>query len=96
MKRDSAEALDRMFGRMVREYGVYDAEKMTKIMAEEIGGLRLIFPDAEDVARMVRNRHICDSFTGGNHEELALRFKKHPRQIRKIVERGQHVFRDLN
>ena len=56
-RRESAEALERMFGRIVRELGEY-AERILRIQAEEIGGYRLTFPDVQDICRMVRNRQI--------------------------------------
>lgn len=85
MKRGSAEALERMFARMVRELGAADAEKMVTMMSEEIGGFRLTFPDLPAISRMVRNQQICDAFTGNNLEELALRYHRHPVQIRRII-----------
>lgn len=87
MKRSSAEALDRMFGRLVRELGPAGAEKMVTVIAEEIGGYRLVFPDLPAISRMVRNQQINDRFTGSNHQELAARYQKHPRQIRRIISR---------
>lgn len=85
MKRNSAEALDRMFGRLVRELGAVDAEKVVTVIAEEIGGCRLVFPDLPAINRMVRNEQIRVRFTGSNHQELAMRYHKHPRQIRRII-----------
>lgn len=86
MRRDSAEALERMFGRLAREYGCAHAEKITQVLAEEIGGMRLVFPSLADMARMVRNQAICDSFTGRNYEELGLQYGRHPVQIRRIIQ----------
>jgi Mor family transcriptional regulator len=93
MARESAEALDRMFGRLAREFGAADAERIAKVLAEEIGGFRLVFPDVADMARMVRNQHICDSFKGDNYEELALRHSLHPINVRRIVARGARAAR---
>lgn len=90
MRRDSVEALDRMFGRMVRELGAEGAEKVVTMMAEEIGGFRLVFPDLPAIGRMVRNQQIRDKFNGQNHEELGIRYQKHPRQIRRILDRYNH------
>jgi Mor family transcriptional regulator len=91
MKRDSTEALDRLFSRMVNELGAEGAERMATMIAEEIGGFRLVFPDIPAISRMVRNRQICDRFTGRNHEELAYRHHLTVRQIRAIVCSGKAI-----
>lgn len=90
MKRESAEALDRMFGRMVREFGS-EAEHVLRVLAEELGGFRLTFPDVQDIERMARNKTICDRFTGCNYDELAARFSLHPSQVRRIVEGQRNI-----
>ncbi|TLM60961.1 MAG: hypothetical protein FDZ69_13715 [Deltaproteobacteria bacterium] len=62
------------------------APAIIKIMAEEVGGARLIFPDMKALCRSDRNSRIRADFKGNNHEDLAIKYGIKKRQVRRIVQ----------
>jgi Mor family transcriptional regulator len=54
-------------------------------MVETVGGLRLTFPDLQDLYRAERNRRIRNEFTGFNYEELAIKYRLKRLQVRRIL-----------
>ena len=84
--KENAEVLECFFGRLERELGEL-APAVVKMMAEELGGCRLTFPDLGELERQQRDRLIRARFTGSNHQELALRFSLSERQIRNVLKK---------
>lgn len=82
---DNDASLDRAFMRIGRELGSDIAEVIVLIFAEEIGGVRLTFPDRRGLERQARNLIIRSSFNGANIDELALQHDLSPSQIRRIL-----------
>lgn len=78
------DAVEELFGRLQREFGNM-APLIIKVMAEMVGGLRLTFPDLQDIYRAERNRRIQNEFTGFNYEELAIKYRLKCRQVRRIL-----------
>ena len=78
------EAVEELFGRLHREFGNM-APTIIKIMVETVGGLRLTFPDLQDLYRAERNRRLHNEFTGFNYEELAIKYRLRVRWVRKII-----------
>lgn len=84
---DNTDAIEELFERLQREFGNL-APLIIQVMIQSIGGLRLTFPDLQDLYRRERNRRIMLEFTGFNHEELAIKYRIKARQVRRIVQRG--------
>jgi len=78
------EAVEELFGRFQREFGNM-APLIIKVMVETVGGLRLTFPDLQDLYRSERNRRLQNEFTGFNYEELAIKYRLKCRQVRRII-----------
>ena len=78
------EAVEELFGRLQREFGNM-APTIIKVMVETVGGLRLTFPDLQDLYRAERNRRIRNEFTGFNYEELAIKYRLKRLQVRRIL-----------
>lgn len=78
------EAIEQLFDCLQREFGNI-APHIIKTLVNCVGGLRLTFPDLQDIYRVERNKRIRNEFTGFNHEELANKYRLKPRQIRRIV-----------
>ena len=79
------EAVEELFGRLQREFGNM-APTIIKVMVETVGGLRLTFPDSQDLYRAERNRRIRNEFTGFNYEELAIKYRLKRLQVRRIIQ----------
>ncbi|MGE0156724.1 MAG: Mor transcription activator family protein [Geobacter sp.] len=84
---ENTEAIEQLFGRLQREFGNL-APLIIKVMVDSIGGLRITFPDLQDLYRQERNRLIRNEFTGFNHEELAIKYRLKARQVRRIIQKG--------
>lgn len=81
------DVLDSFFERLGREFGP-QAQRIVTVMAEELGGCRLTFPDLKDLYRLDRDRRIRREFNGSNLSELAIRYQLHVRHVRKILSRS--------
>lgn len=81
------EAIEELFACLQREFG-----NMTPLIIQTlvncVGGIRLTFPDLQDLYRAERNKRIRKEFQGFNHEELGIKYRLHPKQIRRIVATG--------
>jgi Mor family transcriptional regulator len=73
-----------LFGRLQREFGNM-APLIIKVMVETVGGVRMTFPDLQDLYRSERNRRLRNEFTGFNYEELAIKYRLKCRQVRRIL-----------
>jgi Mor family transcriptional regulator len=73
-----------LFGRLQREFGNM-APMIIKVMVETVGGVRMTFPDLQDLYRSERNRRLRSEFTGFNYEELAIKYRLKCRQVRRIL-----------
>lgn len=85
---DNQQAVDDLFGRLQREFGNM-APLIIKVMVETVGGIRLTFPDLQDLYRSERNRRLRNEFTGFNYEELAIKYRLKCRQVRRILTNSQ-------
>ena len=83
---DNSEVVSQLFDRLGREFGRL-APQIIQVMVECVGGCRLTFPDLQDLYRQERNRRIRAEFTGGNLEELSIKYRLKKRQVRNIVNR---------
>lgn len=77
-----------LFGRLQREFGNM-APLIIKVMVETVGGVRITFPDLQDLYRSERNRRLRNEFTGFNYEELAIKYRLKCRQVRRILTNNQ-------
>jgi Mor family transcriptional regulator len=84
-RHENGEVIRELFDRLHREFGRM-APQIIQVMVECVGGCRLTFPDLQDLYRQERNRRITNEFNGGNHEELAIKYRLKVRQIRRIVQ----------
>lgn len=89
MAHESFEAITRLFARLDRELGPL-ADGVKRILSDELGSLRLTYPDHVDLLRMERNRRIVMEFKGNNIPELSARFDMTERGIRKVLSQ-QHA-----
>lgn len=85
---ENTDAIEELFERLQREFGNL-APLIVEVMIQSIGGLRLTFPDLQDLYRRERNRRIMLEFTGFNHEELAIKYRLKARQVRRIIQKGE-------
>lgn len=60
-------------------------EIVMHILAETCGGSRISVPTLKQFVYRERDEKIRRSFRGGNYEELAIRFRLSPKQVRRIV-----------
>ena len=79
------ELIARIVDRLHHDFGQEQTIHIIRALAEEIGGVRVSFPSPNDLYLMERDRRIVAEFTGGNVEELSLKYRLHRRQIRRIV-----------
>ena len=84
------DAVEELFGRLQREFGNM-APLIVTVMAETVGGLRITFPDLQDMYRAERNRRIRNEFTGINYEELSIKYRLKPRQVRRILSQNAEI-----
>ena len=80
----NSELIQETFTRLHQEFGNM-APRIIQILVECAGGVRLTFPDLQDLYRQERNRRIRIEFTGFNYEELAIKYRLKCRQVRRIV-----------
>ena len=90
MKSDNREALNGLYHRLCIDFGESSGLAIIKTITEELGGLRVSFPDANDFAREERDRRIWSRFNGSNHKELAECFGLSVRQVRNIIYNGRN------
>lgn len=83
-RHENGEVIRDLFDRLHREFGRL-APQIIQVMVESVGGVRLTFPDLQDIYREERDRRIHAEFTGNNHEELAILYRLRIRQIRRIL-----------
>lgn len=81
----NSDVIQEVFIRLNQEFGNL-APQIIRVLVGCMGGVRLTFPDLEDLYRQERNRRIKNEFTGFNYEELAIRYRLKCRQVRRIVQ----------
>lgn len=79
------ENLRKLYQRYVAEFGQQAAEKIFKVMIQELWGTRITIPNMQYFHIRERNNKIKAGFYGGNYDELALWFQLTAAQIRRIV-----------
>jgi Mor family transcriptional regulator len=84
---ENHEALQALFERLCSDLGESSGKIIIKTIIQELGGLRVCFPDFEELYRDDRNRRIRNLFNGRNYNELAIMFGLHVRQIRRITKK---------
>lgn len=57
----------------------------TLVIAGKMGGTTLYLPKIDTLYRSVRDKRICDEFTGGNYKTLAKKYGLTEQRVRKIV-----------
>jgi Mor family transcriptional regulator len=88
MKSETQDALDRLFHRLCTDFGEASGKTIIRTIIEELGGLRLSFPDMREVSREERDQRVRARFRG-NYDELASYFRLSPRQVRNIIKKGK-------
>ena len=83
---ENQEVISELFDRLHAEFGAF-APDIIKMLINVLGGTRLTFPDFDYLYRQERNRRIRNEFTGGNHEELAIRYRVSRKHVRRILVR---------
>jgi Mor family transcriptional regulator len=86
--KENPEVWERLFGRLAREFGEL-APAIVQVLAAEIGGHRLTFPDLAALFRLERDRRLRQEFRGANLGELAIRYRVSLSQARRIVHRSK-------
>jgi len=61
------------------------AEQLGRLLFEHFSGQRVRFPSYREFIREVEDRRIRNAFNGRNHNELARRFGRSEKTIRRIV-----------
>lgn len=90
MTRDyNRQAIEEAFDMLRRNYGNL-APQIINDLVISFGGLRLTFPDLQDLYREERNRRIRCEFTGFNYAELGIKYRLHPRMIKKILVKSKN------
>ncbi len=84
---EGMECFERAIHRVRCVYDDQVAEVIVKILAEELGDIRITFPGLESIKIYERNKMIKKAFRGNNYEELAILFKLSERQIRNIIKK---------
>lgn len=82
---EHTEVVTELFSRLQGEFGNM-APQIIQVMVEVVGGYRITFPDFQDLYRAERNRRLRTEFTGGNYQELAIKYRLRVRQVRRIVQ----------
>lgn len=77
----SQEVIEEAFKTLQGKYGPMIITDLVMLF----GGLRLTFPDLQDLYRAERNRRIRNEFTGFNYEELAIKYRLKRLQVRRII-----------
>ena len=88
MKSETRDALDSLFHRLCTDFGEASGKTIIRTIIEELGGLRLSFPDMREMSREERDMRVRARFRG-NYEELASNFGLSPRQVRNIIKKGE-------
>jgi len=89
MKSETQDALDRLFHRLCTDFGEASGQTIIRTIIEELGGLRLSFPDMREMSREERDMRVRARFRGNNYDELASYFRLSPRQVRNIIKKGK-------
>lgn len=86
-RHEQSDIIRELFDRLHCEFG-RQAPAIIQIIVEVAGGIRLTIPDLQALYRRERNRRLRNEFTGWNHEELGFKYRLHPKQVRRIVQKG--------
>lgn len=78
----------RLRERLEKEFLRPMVDHFFRVLAEELGGVRMTLPSLRDHYRMERNRRIRNEFNGANLDDLAIRYRMTVRQVRRVVGRG--------
>ena len=82
---EHAKVVTELFSGLQSEFGNL-APQIIRVIVSIAGGCRITVPDLEDLYRAERNRRIRNEFTGGNLQELAIKYRLKVRQVRRIVQ----------
>jgi Mor family transcriptional regulator len=77
-----------LFHRLCADFGEASGKTIIRTIIEELGGLRLSFPNMREMSREERDMRVRARFRG-NYEELASNFGLSPRQVRNIIKKGE-------
>ena len=88
MKSETRDILNRLFHRLRADFGEASGKAIIRTIIEELGGLRLSFPDMREILREERDQRVRARFRG-NYDELASSFGLSPRQVRNIIKKGE-------
>ena len=83
-RHQNAEIIQEVFSTLQHEFGNI-APRIIHVLAGCMGGVRLTFPDLQELYRQERNRRIRAEFNGVNYEELAIKYRLRIRHIRRII-----------
>jgi Mor family transcriptional regulator len=89
VKSETRDDLDRLFHRLCTDFGEASGKTIIRTIIEELGGLRLSFPDMREMSREERDMRVRARFRGNNYDELASYFRLSPRQVRNIIKKGK-------
>jgi len=82
---ENTAALVALYACLSDRFGDASGKEIMRKFIIELAGLRISFPDYEDLAREERNRKIKTLFNGNNYRELSIRFDLSFRQVWGIV-----------
>ena len=88
MKSETRDALNRLSHRLCTDFGEASGKTIIRTLIEELGGLRISFPDEREISRETRDMRVRARFRG-NYDELASDFGLNPRQVRNIIKKGK-------
>ena len=89
MKSETRDYLNRLFRRLCTDFGEASGQTIIRTITEELGGLRLSFPDRRRMSMETRDMRMRARFRGDNYDELAADFGLSPRQVRNIIKKGK-------
>jgi Mor family transcriptional regulator len=89
VKSETRDDLDRLFHRLCTDLGEASGKTIIRTIIEELGGLRISFPDMREILREERDQRVRARFRGNNYDELASYFRLSPRQVRNIIKKGK-------
>lgn len=82
---DNHEAIQRLFQRLIGDFGEASGMAVVRTIVAELGGMRVTVPDHQDLYRQERNQIIRDRFNGVNYIELAILSDLSESQVRRII-----------